>query len=169
MALEIEGKWLASNFQPGFADIERRIRQGYVALDPNGTNVRVRQDGAHFTMTTKNSSRKGVKTELELGIEADTFEEYWALTEGRRVEKIRYRVPLIGHVALGGVAADSLVAEVDVFGGEALAGLVMVEVETPTLEVLQAVRSQPASWFGLDVTDDPRYTNAWLAANGLPS
>jgi CYTH domain-containing protein len=54
----------------------------------------------------------------------------------------------------------------DVFD-EKLAGLVYAEVEFTSEEEMTAYEA-PA-WFGDDVTEDGRYTNASLARHGLPS
>jgi len=58
------------------------------------------------------------------------------------------------------------VIELDVFGGS-LDGLIMAEVEFRSAEELAAF--EPPDWFGRDVTDDNRYTNAALALSGLPT
>jgi len=69
------------------------------------------------------------------------------LCVGGLIEKLRYRVPYGGHTW-----------EVDEFAGEN-APLVVAEVE---LDRIDAEVSLP-SWVGLEVTYDPRYTNAALA------
>ncbi len=79
-----------------------------------------------------------------------------ALT-GSRIEKVRHRlrqVPGIVHVS------------VDEFQGE-LAGLVLAEAEFETLELL--ARFPMPDFAVREVTDDPRYTGASLAKNGLPN
>ena len=55
--------------------------------------------------------------------------------------------------------------ELDVFSG-AHDGLVLAEVEFESTEALEAF--EPPEWFGPEVTDDGRYTNAGLALDGLP-
>ncbi len=57
------------------------------------------------------------------------------------------------------------VVELDVFAGD-LDGLVMAEVEFTSTEEMTAF--VPPVWFGREVTDDGRYTNASLALHGLP-
>jgi len=55
-------------------------------------------------------------------------------------------------------------AALDLFEG-ALEGLRLVEVEFTSDEAMEAF--EPPAWFGDEVTDDVRYTNAHLAAHGL--
>lgn len=163
---EIEGKWLNPEHWLERVVESNRIRQGYVAQDPNGNVVRLRQMGDFFFQTVKGSpTGPGEKPEEEKRIDEDFFDAFWQFTRGRRLEKVRHIVPMVGYVLLG--EAIDLVAEVDVFEGE-LAGLVMVEVEVPTSEHLADLRANKPVWFGQDVTDDTRYGNSWLASNGIP-
>jgi adenylate cyclase len=57
------------------------------------------------------------------------------------------------------------VIELDVFSGTH-AGLVLAEVEFESMDALEAFVAP--EWFGVEVTDDGRYTNAALALDGLP-
>ncbi len=131
-----------------------RLRQGYLAADEH-RSVRVRDAGnSGCTLTVKAGS--GVeRTELEWPITRREFEAAWPHTEGRRVDKTRERIPLGEHVI-----------ELDVFAGD-LEGLVMAEVEFDSVEASDTF--EPPAWFGRDVTDDGRYTNASLALHGLPA
>ena len=95
------------------------------------------------------------RTELEWPIERPEFEAAWPYTDGRRIEKTRHRIPFGDHVI-----------ELDVFGGE-LDGLVIAEVEFASAEAMAAFH--PPEWFGRELTDDGRYTNASLALHGLPT
>jgi adenylate cyclase len=157
MAYEVEGKWLVGEFDPSRAVERHVINQGYVAQDPNGTILRVRRSDDLYTLT--------VKLEAERPIEKDFFDELWALTEGRRVEKERHIVPIVGTILLGSTV--ELQAEVDVFGGRH-SGLIMAEIEVPTITHLNELRSRPPNWFGTDVTENNQYSNSWLAENGIP-
>lgn len=166
---ETEGKWLLS------PEFDRRslqkyphtdIAQGYIAHDQNGTTVRVRHEKSHmyeglFTLNVKGKKSAGSGSEFEKSITQCEFWELWPLTEGRRVEKRRYICPLVGAYALEDNAA------VDVFSGRH-EGLVVVEVEVASKGDLEKLRTSPPDWFGLDVTDDPRYSNVWLASHGIP-
>ena len=129
------------------------IRQGYLAIDGE-VEVRVRSAGDTYTLTVKGGS--GLRrTEVELELPEADFDELWPLTEGRRITKRRHRVAL----------DRGLTAEVDVFSGP-LEGLQVVEVEFPDDEAEAAF--VPPAWFGDDVTDDRRYSNAHLAVAEAP-
>jgi adenylate cyclase len=84
------------------------------------------------------------------------FERLWPLTEGRRIEKVRYLVP---------AEAPGLVIEVDVYDG-ALAGLVVAEVEFAGEADAEAF--VPPAWLGREVTGDARFKNQRLAVDGPP-
>lgn len=130
------------------------IAQGYLALDPEGAEVRLRRRGYHTLLTIK-QGRGLARAEEEFLIDGPRFERLWAGTSGRRVEKARYRLPLAGD----------LVAEIDIYEGS-LAGLMVAEVEFPSVEAAEAF--EPPLWLRVDVTDDPRYGNARLALDGIP-
>jgi CYTH domain-containing protein len=153
--LEIERKFLVT--QPP-ADLDsypsERISQGYLSLDPEGAEVRLRKRGYHTLLTIK-SGIGMARAEEEFLIDGPRFDRLWAGTTGRRIEKRRYKIPTV----------DELTIELDVFEG-ALAGLVMAEVEFLSVEQAQAYEPQP--WMRVDVTDDRRYKNSRLALDGLP-
>ena len=153
--MEIERKFVLSGPPAGLdGHPHARVEQGYVALDPNGTEVRVRRRGEDRTLTIKSGAGL-VRTEAESALEPRRFEELWPLTDGRRVVKTRYLVPL----------ADGLTAEVDVYEG-ALDGLVTAEVEFADEAASEAF--QAPGWLGTEVTGDKRYANRSLAVSGLP-
>jgi CYTH domain-containing protein/CHAD domain-containing protein len=127
------------------------MRQGYLTIG-DLASVRIRDAGT-CTLTVK-VGRGAERVEFEWPIERSGFDIAWPFTEGRRVTKTRHRVHLEDHLL-----------EIDVFGGE-LAGLRVVEIEFGSIDDLEAFRPPP--WFGPELTDDPRYTNAALALDGLP-
>jgi adenylate cyclase len=133
------------------------IDQGYLAIDRDGTEVRLRRRGERLTLPVKSpdAGRVRVEEELEIEGEGERFERLWPLTEGRRLVKDRHLIPLPG----------GLTAEVDVYGG-ALAGLRVVEVEFASEQ--EAEDFAPTEWFGAEVTDDQRYRNRELAVHGQP-
>ena len=153
-SIEIERKYLISELP---ADLGRyphnAIRQGYLAMDPDGTEVRLRQKGDQFLQTIKRGG--GVqRLEIEIEITAAQFEALWPITGGKRVEKVRYHIAYEGHLI-----------ELDVYEG-ALSGLLTAEVEFDTLEASAAFQS-PA-WFGREITEEKAYKNKNLAVHGLP-
>lgn len=104
MALEIEGKWLVKSFEE-----EMRL-DTLAAMSKVDEHLRVRKAGDVYYLTVKGKATMGSKVEIEREIDKEFFEELWQLTVGRRVQKVRYEVPLVGE-------ANDLVAEVDVFEG----------------------------------------------------
>jgi len=112
--------------------------------------LRLRRVDETDCFLTVKSGNAPTRVELELAIVTDQFLELWPLTEGRRVFKRRYRIPVAG----------GLTAELDVYEG-ARAGLQVVEVEFSS--EAQAREFAPPAWFGREVTGDRRYTNAELA------
>ena len=155
MGQEVERKFVLAEPPDGLGDHpSKRLEQGYLAIDPAGSEVRIRRKDDETLMTVKTGIGL-IRGEEEFAIDRDRFERLWALTEGRQVVKTRYFVPL----------EDGLTAEVDVYDGE-LDGLVTGEVEFPDAEA--ALAFEAPGWLGRDVTDDPRYANQRLAVEGIP-
>ena len=149
--VERERKYLVADL-PELPSRGNALRQGY--LTAGAPSVRVREaDGQHCTLTIK-AGRGAVRTEVELPLAREQFDALWPFTQARRIEKTRYRMPL-----------GDRTAELDVFSGS-LAGLELVEVEFDDDEQMAAF--EPPAWFGRDVTDDDRFTNASLALAGDP-
>lgn len=152
---EIERKFVVDDLP---ADLDRHpsaeIVQGYLAIEDDGTEVRVRRRGDDAFLTVKRG-RGLARDEAEIAIERAAFERLWSLTEGRRVEKRR-------HVLPGG---DGLTIELDVYGG-ALEGLAVAEIEFA--DEGAAAAFSPPPWIGREVTDDGRFKNQRLAVDGRP-
>jgi CYTH domain-containing protein len=152
---EVERKFLLAGEPEGLrAHPAKALAQGYLAIDPAGSEVRVRRKDDETLMTVKTGTGL-VRGEEEFAIDPDRFERLWAMTEGRQVSKTRYFVPLEG----------GLTAEIDLYDGE-LQGLVTAEVEFP--DEATALAYDAPSWLGQDVTGDLRYNNRTLAVEGLP-
>jgi adenylate cyclase len=130
-----------------------RLRQAYLALDGD-VEVRVRDQGGTHGLTVK-GGRGMQRTEVEVAIGPDEFDELWDLAPDRRIDKTRHRITVGDHTA-----------EVDVYEGP-LHGLVVVEVEFADRDAAEAF--DPPSWFGEEVTGDDRWSNAGLATSGPPS
>jgi adenylate cyclase len=153
--VEIERKFVVAEPPPGLAEHPgQRIEQGYLAIAPDGVEVRVRRRDGRATLTVKSGPGQ-VRTEEELAIDDRRFESLWRLTEGRRVSKTRHEIPLEG----------GLTAELDVYAG-AHDGLVVVEIEFGSVEASE--RFAPPPWIGREVTGDRRYANQALALDGRP-
>lgn len=154
--IEIERKFVADRVPDAVDGVTgTRMRQGYVA-EQRDVSVRVRITEDRAWLAVK-AGRGTARTEVETTIPRDDAEELWSLTEGRRLAKTRYLLPLPDD--------QDLVAEVDVFD-EQLAGLCIIEVEFDSLTA--ADRFEAPAWFGREVTGEPGWSNAALATNGIP-
>ncbi len=152
--MEIERKFLVTELPPELDSVVGiSIRQGYVAIADSDFELRFRQKDSSFYQTIKQGSGL-VRQEYEIELTRDQFKSLWPLTESRRIQKVRYKLPL-----------GDLICEVDIFG-EPLKGLQLVEVEFDSVE--QSNTFMPPDWFGNEVTEDRRYKNRQLALHGLP-
>jgi CYTH domain-containing protein/CHAD domain-containing protein len=155
--IERERKFLVSEV-PDDLDLTNGValQQGYLTTRTTAAvSVRVRDAGPEGRTLTVKAGGGTERTEIELRISRRQFEAVWPFTEGSRITKTRHRIPL-----------DDVVIELDVFEGDH-AGLVVAEVEFDSLAALESF--EPPDWFGRDVSDDERYTNAALARDGLPA
>lgn len=151
---EIERKFLVINLPSGLKKYPRHeIRQGYLAVMEDGTEVRLRQKGQTYFLTVKSGGRLQ-RDEVEIKLTCDQFTRLWPLTIGRRIEKVRHEIEHAGNFI-----------ELDVYGSS-LKGLVTAEVEFQSLEDSESF--VPPEWFGGEVTQDERYKNKNLAVHGLP-
>jgi CYTH domain-containing protein len=158
MGTEIERKFLIAEAdrvpQPDRAPAPVRMRQGYLA-DEGDVSVRLRITADDATVTIKGGA--GLRrTEVELPLPRRDAEALWLLTEGRRLEKVRHRVP----TRPGGPTAD-----VDMYEG-GLAGLVTAEVEFESED--DAAAFVPPEWFDRELTGDGAWANTSLARRGRP-
>ncbi|OXB20666.1 adenylate cyclase [Flavobacterium tructae] len=149
--VEIERKFLvkSADFKEQ-AFTYNKIAQGYLNAVPERT-VRVRIKGERGFITIKGVSQQGgmSRFEWENEIPLDEALELLKLCEKGKIEKTRYEIKLGKHIF-----------EVDEFYGEN-EGLVMAEVE---LESETEIFEKP-DWLGEEVTNDPRYYNAYLSKN----
>jgi adenylate cyclase len=151
--METERKFLVVANQAPLLQQGALIEQGYLVFqNPPEVPVelRLRRVSEADCFLTVKSGNAPSRIEVELTIAPDQFSELWPLTVGRRVFKRRYQIPI----------ASGLTAELDVYEG-LRAGLQVVEVEFSSES--QARAFTPPPWFGQEVTDDIRYTNAELA------
>jgi adenylate cyclase len=151
--MEVERKFLVP-VPPDLGGVEGdEIHQGYLAIGSDG-EVRVRRKGDRLMLTAKRGSGLS-RQEAEIDLDRSSFDELWALTEGRRLRKRRHVIPHGG-----------LEIEIDIYGGD-LEGLVVAEIEFPSEEEAKAF--EPPGWLGEEVTGDHRYLNETLATSGAPS
>ena len=153
--MEIERKFLVTDLP---ADLDRYdasdVRQGYLAVEDDGTEVRLRDRDGTTTLTVK-KGRGHVRSEEEIVIGSDEFDRLWPLTDGRRVEKRRHLIPAGGDVTI----------ELDVYAGD-LEGLATAEVEFDSEAASREWK--PPDWFGRELTGDARFSNQRLAVDGIP-
>ena len=152
--MEIERKFLVLTLP---ADLSRHssheIAQGYLALTPEGVEVRVRRKGGKHFLTVKHGPGLS-RIEVELPLAAGDFDTLWPLTEGRRLRKTRHEIPW----------RDGRTVELDVYA-DRLEGLWVAEVEFD--DEASARAFEPPDFFGREITGDPEYRNEKLAREGL--
>ncbi|MFN3276298.1 MAG: CYTH domain-containing protein [Paracoccus sp. (in: a-proteobacteria)] len=149
---EIERKFLVSVMPDLSRAHKSLLRQGYVTAPDDSVELRLRQSDESYVLSVK-TGEGVVRTEREITLEPQQFEELWPETQGRRIEKTRWT----GHLS------DRLRYELDIYAGD-LAPLLTVEVEFATLQ--DAAAFVAPDWFGRDVSDDKRFRNKSLALSG---
>jgi adenylate cyclase len=154
MGVEIERKFVVPAPPSVSTDAGDAIWQGYLAVEPDGNEVRLRRTAGRHLLGAKSGAGL-VRQEIEVELTAEAFEALWPATAGRRVRKVRYRL-----------AAAGAVVELDVFTDQ-LDGLCLAEVEFASVEA--ATRFTPPDWFGAEVTGRTDYLNRSLALHGRPA
>jgi CYTH domain-containing protein len=149
--IERERRFLVASL-PERLPTPSRIVQGYLVTHP--VSVRVRRIDDRLILTIKTGSGLA-RTEIERDLTPDEFDALWAEANELQIDKRRHRISLPG----------GLTAELDLFDG-VLTGRQIVEVEFN--DDAAAAAFTPPPWFGREVTDDHRYTNAALARDGWP-
>jgi adenylate cyclase len=154
LPLEVERKFLIPK-APGWLASCRseELEQGYLAIEADDCEVRVRHSREQAVLTVKRGSGLE-RTEVEVKLGQEQFDALWPLTDARRVSKRRHHVP-----------TDFGRLQVDVYRG-ALEGLIVAEVEFDEDERPQDF--EPPDWFGEEVTGNRRYANKSLASRGAP-
>lgn len=144
--MEIERKFLVENIPYNLSTYTPdQIAQGYVSTNPV---IRIRQKNNSYFLTCKS---KGLMAREEFEIEMSQ-EEFFKLKEKidyKMIIKERYNIPLDGGLKI----------ELDIFKGH-LQGLIMAEVEFPTLEA--AYDFKAPAWFEKELTKDFRFQNSHL-------
>lgn len=149
--VEIERKYLLSGVPEAALMVTPVvIDQGWLPGERLQERVRrIRDaDGERYSRAVK-LGRGVERVEVEEEADRDLFEVLWPLTEGRRVSKLRYRIP-----------EGDLVWEVDRFRDR---DLVLAEVELPRADVVP----EPPPWLSpfvvREVTGEAEYVNVNLA------
>lgn len=153
MPHEIERKFLVTG--EGWRDAlrvsgpGRSLVQAYLtAGDKASVRIRI-VGGREAFLTVKSAGATLTRAEFEYPVPVTDAQAMLPLCRGKVIEKTRHRLP----------AGGGLTWEIDVFAG-AHAGLVIAEIELPTPDTPFA---RP-DWLGEEVTGDPAYGNAALAA-----
>lgn len=155
---EIERKWIVDKYKlPADMELLKQIEQVYLTIEPE---IRARRssypDGVEVHKVTLKSKGDLVREELSMLINAREFDNI-RVRSYYVILKDRYTCTV----------DNDLTVFVDIFHTEKLDGLVLAEIEFPSE---QAANSYiPEDWFIKEVTYDPRFKNALLAANGIPS
>jgi adenylate cyclase len=146
---EIERKFLLKRLPPGLTSYPHaEIEQGYLAVEGDGLQVRLRKKGEARSLTFKRGKRNA-REEREIQLSAEQFDLLWPATTGRRLSKIRYDIPW-----------HESTVELDVYTGRH-EGVIVAEVEFPDEE--SCADFIAPDWFGADVTDEARYSNVLMA------
>ena len=157
--VEIERKFLVKTLPEGLDKYQcKKIRQAYISTDPT---IRLRQQDDEYILTVKG---RGLieRKEFELPLNAQQFEKLWKKTEGGYISKKRYIIPFKADENL---KQRELKIELDVYEDN-LSGFMNAEVEFSSLN--DALLFVPPEWFGAEVTEDRRYSNASLVKYGIP-
>jgi adenylate cyclase len=129
------------------------ISQGYVFVEDWELRLRSRADRYYLTIKGDGTISRA---EWESEIPRWVFDSLWAKTEGRRLQKTRYKIP-----------NGPLYIELDVYAGP-LSGLVTLECEFPDKGT--AAEFVLPSWAesAIEVTEEQAYKNKALALRGKP-
>ncbi len=176
MGVEIERKFTVKKLPDNLDEYPVKIiEQGYLCVVPA---IRVRREDDRYYMTYKSRKDFGIpegenrdmsdgdigKTEYNLPLDKESYEHLVEKADGNVIRKKRYLIPINEDAFPNKETGSSLVIELDVFGTP-FEGRVLAEVEFPDEET--AAKYHPADWFGEDVTDDIRYSNARMSQEEL--
>lgn len=135
----------------------QNIIQGYINEPGSVSDVRIRSiNGNEYYMTMKTGSGFE-RCESETKLTERQFLKQWPKVNGGIVEKTRYRLLLKK-------GNTNIIGELDVYGGK-LHGLIVLEIELEENETLEGVILP--EWVRKDVTGDIKYSNRYLARQGL--
>jgi CYTH domain-containing protein len=149
--VEIERKYLLSGLPEAVANVRPvTIDQGWLPGERLQERIRRIRDasGESYTRTVKLG--EGVeRIQVEEAADRALFDALWPLTNGRRVSKLRYRVP-----------DGDLVWEIDRFTDREL---LLAEVELPDADFVPTLPAWLAPYVVREVSGVPEYVNVNLA------
>ncbi len=123
------------------------IEQGYLAIEADEVQVRLRKRGAICSLTFKRGNKQA-REEREIRLSQEQFDALWPATENRRLTKTRYNVPW-----------RNWIVEIDMYSGRH-EGLIVAEVEFE--DEASCATFAPPDWFDREVTGESRYSNVAL-------
>ena len=123
-------------------------QDAYLTSEPTGE-----KKDAYLTTPSLDGKREPA-AEVDLPIPDKASSSLWRLTQGKRIEKVRYRIPLAGQTV-----------ELDVYHGN-LSGLMTAEIEFKSDRELR--RFRPPQWLGREVTGQDEFSNSRLATRAKP-
>ncbi len=149
LPIEIERKFSVKHLPEGLENYtQHHITQGYISIGNDGKEIRLRGKDDEFFLTVKSGGGL-VRSEYEIKITREQFQDLWPATEGKRLEKTRYIIP------------DNI--ELDIYQGD-LEGLITAEVEFKSEKDSEAF--VPPDWFDEELTYDKKYKNQSLVQEG---
>lgn len=152
---EIERKFLLNKIPSNLKSFPcSTIYQGYISIEEDGTELRLRKTEDKFYQTVK-KGRGLIRKEIEIELTRKQFDVLWPLTRARRIKKKRYYIK-----------EGKFLIELDIFYGS-LKGLITAEIEFSDLKASK--NFNPLPWFGREITQDDQYKNKNLALYGLPT
>jgi len=150
---EIERKFLVKKLPDNLSDIKfDKILQGYLGIENEDFEVRLRKKGAKYFQTIKRGTGLN-REEIEIELSKEQFVILWPLTGSHRIVKRRYEIPL-----------GKYIIELDIYE-DRYNGLVASEVEFPDEQEARAF--QPPDWFGTEITEEISLQNNNLALHGI--
>jgi CYTH domain-containing protein len=157
-AIERERRWTCLRVPQDGVTRSDRIVDRYVSDSRLRLREARRLDGSAAMLRLTRKADIDARTRLVTSIylPEHEFALLAAALPGRRIEKLRHRLQ----------SPPGLLLSVDQFLG-GLAGLVLLEADFETAEAMAAF--VPPDFAVREVTDDPRYAGAALAAQGLPA
>lgn len=144
--MEIERKFLLKRLPQQISNYENaKIKQAYLCTDPV---IRIRRKNNLYILTYKSAGLME-REEVEVPLNAKSFEHLLKKCDGNIIAKTRYYLPL----------DSGLTVEIDEFH-DGFDGLIIAEVEFPDRET--AEQFIPPMWLDHEVTSDPKFQNSNL-------
>lgn len=167
--MEIERKFTLRRLPDGLDSyVCLHMEQAYLCTDPV---IRIRKENDNYYLTYKG---KGLlaREEANLPLHEEAYAHLLKKADGLVIQKDRYLIPIenpsfdMDALAKAGIYEIPdhlrLKIELDIF--KSPSGLIMAEVEFPSIELANAY--QMPDWFEKDVTDDKAYHNSNMSKGG---